>query len=214
MPPALQPERPCQPILAQYQNTIDTCKREVAMRVPGHCVEDMENIMLLLLQEQPLPCDWYGDVICGHVVGALREGGVRVVEVDEYVPSTEFEVDDFVTVATTSEEQERFWLAKVLAIDQGLNGDELQVHWYESTREGKEFKCYIPSPGGDQGRHTQPVDRECCFGVKVRADSRSTRGGVNIQLDVYGKERTAILLAMTHGRSVAEQHDSQENEQF
>lgn len=210
MPPALQPERPCLEIIQKYEKTVEQCRSDPLLRVDPECVEDMEDIMRLLRQEDPLPCEWYGGVVCGHVAGVRREGGVNVLEVVQPSPvqTIEFEVDDFVTVATTMEEEEAFWLAKVLRVD----GDDLWVMWYESTHAGQSFGTYKPAVGGDHGRHTQSVSSECCFTVKIKDDGRSTSGGVKIKCDVYGGERGRIMLAMSHGRLRMDMDNSQENE--
>jgi hypothetical protein len=205
MPPARQPERPCLAIINTYEATVQECKDNLELHVAPHSVEDMEDILRLLKQEEPLPCDWYGMVICGHVAGVRRENGVgdEVGVVPEV--SDEYEVDDFVTVATTVDEDQLFWLAQVVEI----NGDQLKVHWYNST---KEFGTYFPCKGADQGRHTQWVSEEACFVVRTKPDARSNRGGLKIAGCQYGTELNRITYAMEHGRQKADETNSQENE--
>lgn len=204
MPPARQPERPCLALIHKYEATVKECRDNLMMRVAPHSVEDMEDILRLLKQEEPLPCDWYGGVICGHVAGVRREEGVaEVVAVPE--ETDEFDVDDFVTVATTMEEEQLFWLAQIVAI----KGDELKVAWFEST---KQFGTYFPAEGGDNGRHTQWISDECCFVVGTRRDLRSRNGGRTIMRCQYGSEMSKILIAMASGRALADIANSQENE--
>jgi hypothetical protein len=205
MPPARQPERPCLQIIKGFEDTIRQCRENASLRVAPECVDDMEDILKLLKQEYPLPCNWFGGVICGHVAGVRREGA-SIVEVADDDACDEFEVDDFVVVATTSDEDQSFWLAKVVRVD----SDELLVAWYDAS---KIFGCYKPAKGGDQGRHTQGVSPDCCMGVTVVKDKRSPTGMV-IKTDMYGTEESRINLAMSHGRQVAEQMDSQNHVMF
>jgi hypothetical protein len=174
----------------------------------------MEDILRLLRQEQELPCDWYGGVICGHVVGVLREGGFGA-EVVAPVPALyhdDLQIDDYVTVATNSEEDERFWLARVLALNQGEEGDEVLVRWFASSHN-KEFGCYRPEEGEDEGWATDLVSFASCRLCEVTPDERSSVA-VRIVLDPYGGKKNAILVAMSHARQLEEQHDSQNNQAF
>lgn len=212
MPDALQPDRPCQKTIRLFEETIAACADPV-MRVNEASIVDMEDILRLLTQLEPLPCDWAGGVICGHVLGVKREDGIEVeVDVVEPEDQDEFQIDDFVTAASPNGEKESFYLARILNLYHARHRGLIQVQWYQDKNQ-KEFGSYKAQSGGDEGRNTDWIHPDSCRRCTVIMDGRSRRNDVyRIQLDAYGKEENAIRIAMAAGRLAEEEHDSQENQ--
>jgi hypothetical protein len=212
IPGARQPARPCQALIRKYDDTLELCEDPV-MRVSDVCILDMADIRRLLIQDAPLPCDWHGDVICSFVAGVLREGGIRDKVVVRAVENTdEFQIDDFVTVATEENVEEKFYLARVLEINLGELGDELKLHWFTS-RFGQEFGSYTANVGSDHGRDTDIVSADSCRFVECNMDARS-RHIYRITQDQYGRVKNAILVAMAHGRAVQARQDLQDSQRM